>query len=1513
MMKPILFFLIFLWSSMSLLPLDPEKSVTQYIHESWGQEDGLPQNTVITILQTSDGYLWIGTNEGLVRFDGDKFRVFDKSNTEGLKSNMISVLYEDGQGSLWIGTFGGGLTRMRNPGFFHIPAGKDFHALKIMALCRDAAGNMWVGTDGLGLFKYRDDRLQYDPRSHKLTGKRISSLCMDNKGKLWIGTFSGLSCIDDKSIAEFFAGEGLAGNMIYTIFEDSKKRLWIGTQNGLNCRVEEKFFTFTTDHGLNENRVQSIMEDSDTNLWIGTAKGIHRLKEGDYKNFAANCSLLLDDQYIWSMVEDREGSLWVGTESRGLRRFREGLFTTYTRSEGLFHDNVNCILPDRKSAVWIGTENGLNRIHTGETDASRVDSFLPGITVYSLCRDMRGNLWIGSDRALNYLEFHGISTSTPPSPKEVWTPNLVIRSILEDREGYLWVGTSNGIKRFKDGELVFFEGEEKLSDVHIFIIHQDKLDRILIGSGNGLYCFHNDQLKPFCNKNTGLSNGLVHCIYEEIDGDLWIGTDNGLYRVKNGKVSNKVSNITSRKGLFSDTIWQVLEDDHLALWISSNKGIFRLAKKDVEDFFDGKTDNVKCKAYNEADGMKSKQFMGGYQPAGIKTGDGKLWFPTIRGVVVIEPGNLKKNMVKPPVVIESITADDKKVEITRDGGKIEATIPPGTERIRIYYTALSFQVPDRVRFKTWLEGYDSTWSEEVKQRSVDYTNLSPGDYKFRVIACNNDRVWNKKGTAISIYVQPTFFQTPWFYALCAVAVLLVIFIGYWLLVRQLRKNEQKLRAEVNDYIHDLEERNIELVTLEQAIREINREMNLEKLLQSLLQKAMILFPQAQTGAFFLYDEPTGQFVIQVFENIDTQLAAKMKFDRREGLLLLKHGFKELDKNIYFCPDISKINYEFNLEVLSALRSILTVTGVIEDRPQGMLVLATRDKPITIDAWDVHKLITFREHTVFTLARARTMQNLSSMVEERTIELSMTNELLEKKLDELLRAQDELRNAREKAEQADRVKTRFLTNISHEIRTPMNSILGFSQILDSEITDKRLRGFLKAIRAGGETLMALIDDILDISKIEAGKIQLSEQAVNPVSIVEDIKIMFQREAEQKKLSFNVSLAGDLPELLMIDKARVRQILFNLTGNAIKFTREGSVTLSAFLIEETGKAKNIPGTVNLAFSVKDTGIGIPKEQQEVIFQNFRQRDGLKSDTYGGTGLGLGISRRLTGMMGGTVSVESEENKGSTFTVILPGTSLAKTIEETGKQQALPLKETSDVNAMILVADDMEMNRSVMVELLEGRGLTALEAENGGEVLKLAGKYMPDLIFMDVRMPVMDGIKATRILKQDPKLKDIPVVILTAYADTQIDQNSPDEADDILYKPVSPKQVFEKITKFIPRLAAQPQKTKVALQPTKEQTTRLLDILNSWLKPQWKKVSDSYILTDIKTFAEKVGEVADTYSSGVLGHWARQLSVQIDGFDMQKVAITLEQFPGIINEIEAQQVPGAKPGEKPNAPVK
>lgn len=1482
----------------SLLPgetASPGKALTQYVHDSWGPEGGLQPNYIKTIIQTRDGYLWLGTIEGLVRFDGQSFTVFDNSNTPELKDHFVKALVEDRDGVLWIGT-NSGLIRRKGGAFLTRFPGPESIAAPVSALCGDQNGTMWVGTDGDGLFMYREGVLSRAKVSGQLKGKRISSLYNDRRGNLWVGTYSGLSCIGNNSlnhsqnysIIPYPHQNQMANRRINTIFEDTGGRLWIGTNNGLTRIADGKLQTVTVDLGLNSNRVRVLWGNKNHNLWIGTAKGIQRVGAQrigagslhDLFRPGGNRDSILTNQEILSIFEDREGSLWVGTFTGGLHRFKEGHFTTYSRDEGLSHDKVWCILPDGSDGVWLGTDNGLNRIKTSKQGAAVIENVLPGIRVQSLGRDRQGNLWLGTAGALQILDKSNLSSVPPSRAKQsliqLWRPDFTIRAIYEDPEGHMWVGTSKGLHCFKNRVPVPFPGKEKLSGTRVYVILRDSRGLLWLGTDRGLYRLSGDELKPFSGKNSHLSKDLIYSLYAESGGALWVGANNGLTRIKDGRISR----ITRRDGLFSDIVDQILEDGDQNLWMSCDKGIFRLNKKNAEDFFDGKIKKVECVSYNETDGMKSRICIGGLQPAGCRTAGGRLWFPTLKGAVSIAPGNLNVNPLPPPVVIESIRAGQTTISLTASPKGIRATVPPGVERLVIGYTALSFPVPDRVRFRTMLDGYDPGWSNVTKHRTVDYTKLPPGRYTFRVKACNNDGVWNDTGAAVSIYIRPTFIQTPWFLALCAAGIFMLLVFVYRLRVRQLKTHARKLRTMVEEKTRDLEGRNHELVSLDETIKNINRETRLHLLLGSLLEQAVALYPAADKAFYYLYNHRQKVFKPAAVQGYNTGLLDDFSLTYDEAVGRYTSRGKHAREGVYIIKDIDSLPSAEKTPDSTIPKVMLIMAVKISGRFEGFLVLENMTDSDAFDNSNLQLLSTLREHAVSAIARARIMEQLDE----------------EKK----------------RAESASLAKSTFIANMSHEIRTPMNAILGFNEILQNEISDKSHLKMLQTVSAAGNTLLQLINNILDIARIEAGKIKLEPEPVCLSDIITEIKDIFSIKVQEKYLDFMVEISPDLPSFLLLDNLHLRQMLLNLTGNAVKFTGAGFVKLA---VRHTSAANvdnaaditpNI--TTDITITVEDTGIGIPDDQREAIFKAFTQQRGQETAKYEGTGLGLSITSLIARSMGGEITVRGREGGGSVFEVFLPRVPICAG-HDAGEKKIhgdIDLDSVRFLEGTVLVVDDNRQSRELIKQYLKSSALTIIEAGNGKDGLESVDHYRPRIVLMDVNMPVMGGVEATQIIKSDRRFTDVAVILLSASV-LKADVNSYmtlSKCDAFLGKPFTKNDLVARMIEFLPydtgenvpakrepASKAEPASKTEPATMTAARLPELIDLLNDTFLPDWEQLSNSFIITDKEKFAARIRGLGNKFESPQLIQWGENLLEHFKVLNLVEISRLWDDFPRLI----------------------
>jgi ligand-binding sensor domain-containing protein/AraC-like DNA-binding protein len=784
----ITFTILLLFPSL-LFPFKNAKGSDQYVIRFLTTENGLPQNTIYDISQDKGGYMWIGTDGGLVCYDGIAFDHYNKLNTKNINNNSITALFSAKNGTMWIGTYGGGVTLYKDKTFVSYSTQNHLSNDFIWRIIEDSNNNIWLGTVGGGIIRYKNNQFTTFSQTQGLSNNIINSIYEDRKGYIWIGTENGLNQLNGEVFKIFTTEHGLSDNNIMSIYEDSKGILWIGTMNGLTAKRGNRILNYTTKNGLLDNIVRAIYEDKIGNLWIATNGGLNhisflnrtfsqdiQIEPFDYGNGTFSNPLI-------NIFEDREGNLWVGTSGQGIILLQYKKLISYSMEDGLVRNNIRAIFQDEQEAMWIGTNGGgISLWKDGEVKTFSTQDGLADNFINSICSDGKKNLWVGTRRGLSkfnngtfytYTQKDGLSTDS-------------IQVLHQDHLDQLWIGTyGGGLNCFniKKKKFMIYNQRSGLSNDFVLCINDDEKGNLWVGTNKGLNCFKDEKFKNYFRKD-GLSNDMIYDIYRDNDGTLWIGTNGGgLNRFKDGTFTS----YTTESGLFSNVIYKIIEDNKKCLWMSSNEGIFTVSKRELNQMIRGKRFHLNCKFFGEEDGMRSSVCTGGFQPAGGKRKDGFLWFPTINGIIVLDPVTITYNTVKPPIYIKQIIVDGRSKKV---GEPLK--LPANTREVKFSFTALSYSAPRKVKFRYRLRDIDDKWVETSSREQVVYSDLASGEYRFEVTACNNNGIWNETASTAEFTIKPKFQETFWFYLIVASSLTMGGLLAF-----KFKERRHKQRAEKN--------------------------------------------------------------------------------------------------------------------------------------------------------------------------------------------------------------------------------------------------------------------------------------------------------------------------------------------------------------------------------------------------------------------------------------------------------------------------------------------------------------------------------------------------------------------------------------------------------------------------------------------------------------------------------------------------------------------------------------------
>lgn len=787
--------MLLLWCAGYAAALDPHRLSSQYVHDHYGREEGLPPGAVWAVLQSRDGYLWLGTQNGLVRFDGVEARVFNSDNSPGLASHDVRGLMQAANGDLWLGTYGGGAARYRNGEFKTFGPDDGLAHAVVYDIHQADDGTIWFGTGG-GV-----SRLGTDGEITTLTARDgpvaryVFDVYQDRSGALWFASLvAGVSRWMDGEITRYTREDGLASDQVNRVFQDRQGTVWLGTYDGGFHRMTAAGpQAVSLPEGAAGNGIQSIFEDRDGNLWLGTyGRGLIRINDGRAVPFDKGP---LADAMVFDMIEDREGSLWLATRD-GLHRLGNGKFLNFGAPEGLAHATFAVTFDPGSETLWTGTEGaGVFRMQGGEIEQFTSDHGLISDNISALTPDGRGGLWVGSfGGGLNHLAADG---SVRTWTREDGLPSNHLFALLMGPGDKLWVAGEGGVGRMEEDGFTTWSQEEGLPDPLVRQMHFDRDGQLWVGrNGGGLARFDGRQFEHFAGKERGPGN-FPYAFHEDAQGRLWIGSrDSGLSLYRD----DEFHRFSTDAGLPQSSVYGIEEDNRGNLWLSGVDGLMRVPSDELLAFADGRTDSIEAELFDEADGLRSAQFTGGFQPGVARDDQGRLWFPSLAGLAMVDPKRVQPNPVPPPVLIKRVVVDGEPVGTD---GAID--LPAGADNLEIHYTALSLVAPSEVRFRYRLQGYKDQWQDVAARRTAYYTRLPPGSYRFEVMGSNNDGVWSNSAAGMTIVQEPFIWQTAWFRVLVAVAVLLLAALVYWLNVRQFRVREQRLSNLVRERTGQLEE------------------------------------------------------------------------------------------------------------------------------------------------------------------------------------------------------------------------------------------------------------------------------------------------------------------------------------------------------------------------------------------------------------------------------------------------------------------------------------------------------------------------------------------------------------------------------------------------------------------------------------------------------------------------------------------------------------------------------------
>lgn len=769
----LLFYGLIIFLCGSALAQESQVALSEYFVESWSTKDGLPHNSINAIAQTREGYLWFGTWEGFARYNGKNFLVFERGGETGLPDSGIQSLLAEPDGSLLVAGARGGLSLWKE-GHWHpyAPA-----TTMIGSAMRDSRGNLWLTMPGRGVTMRPAGEYGANRDQRIIDNVTANKSVEDTDGTVWVATDDGLYQVIDNKATLISPQTGLPQVRTFSLLVTADHTLLVGTEKGVWKRVGQTFVPLHPD--LTNEVVSTMLQDNRQDIWFGTINhGIFRLSPQGLEHLNIDNGIV--HNRVQSILQDREQNIWVGTNS-GLVRLRRAPFITVSTRQGLNGDYIRTVMTHSDGSIWIGSSTGLNRIRKGHIEQINWDEHTQP-SVLSLSEATDGSVWVGTytDGLLHWKD----GQLTPVLQQKDGLPSNEVRAILTDSQKNVWIGTASGLSVLHpDGSLHTYSADDGLPASFIMALQEDEQHRIWVGTGVGVSIFNAGKFEQITISQ--LENAeYVFGFYSE-PGYMWMTSDRGLIRYRNQ--DGAIGIVARKNGLPIDKLFQVAPDRSGYLWLSSNRGMIRINKAEAVEVIEGRQTQIAVTNFGESDGMVSAQANGGSMPAATVDQHGGVWFATARGAVMVNPEHLAEfSKTRLTAIVESVESNTTPLNN-------DYTFPAGTTRIRINYSGLGYVLPDRIRYRTRLEGFDPQWVDRGNNTSAEYTNLPPGTYRFNVSASYPTREWNGTETVITLRINPFIWQRPLFQAMLVLLFLFSLLLIFRWRLKQARRNEERLR------------------------------------------------------------------------------------------------------------------------------------------------------------------------------------------------------------------------------------------------------------------------------------------------------------------------------------------------------------------------------------------------------------------------------------------------------------------------------------------------------------------------------------------------------------------------------------------------------------------------------------------------------------------------------------------------------------------------------------------------